>query len=560
MGMQKNRIMPCIISLLFAVLAMQSCQGRAQKENRGTPAPVIPRSGSCSEGEKYGKIIKARCGPLQGVEKDGIRIFRGIPFAKPPVGDLRWKPPQPPAAWRETRLCGAFAAHCPQPRPILGRDEGPESEDCLYLNIWAPAERESEKLPVMVWIHGGGFTTGSGSSRYYDGRHLARKGAVIVTINYRLGPFGFFAHPALSKESNHGVSGNYGILDMIAALKWVKENISSFGGDPDCVTIFGESAGSAGVTCLMASPLAKGLFHRAIAQSNFAVGLPRLKDAGNERESAEKTGQSIAARLGCTKEKNVLEALRGKSANEILQASQPAQGIYGKGVRFRPVVDGWVFPEEPAKTFRKGHQHPVPFIAGTNADEGSIFLRQLPIQNRAAYRLLFRVLFKEKAGDILSLYEAEKANDITDVLKKVTTDIVFLTPVRFAIRSMEKTGSPAYFYYFTRVPQMARKNKLGAFHALEISYIFGAMNATWGFDEVDRKLSETMSSYWVNFAKSGNPNGNGLYKWPAYTKDNDMHLELGDEVKTGTGLRKKYCDAIESMIYQEMSPHIIPKN
>jgi para-nitrobenzyl esterase len=499
-----------------------------------------------TEGQAQTRQLRIKGGIIKGAAKEGLFSFKGLPYARPPVGDLRWRPPQSAPPWEGARDCTAFAPHCPQPRPIMGKDEGSESEDCLYLNIWTPSLKEGEKLPVMVWIHGGGFTTGSGSAKYYDGAHLARKGVVMVTINYRLGPFGFFAHPALSKESDHGVSGNYGILDMIAALEWVKENISSFGGNPNCVTIFGESAGSAAVTCLMASPLAKGLFHRAIAESNFAMGLPRLKEGTRGKESAEKTGESIAAALGC--DKDVPASLRAMNSSRILQASRPAQGIFGRGVKFRPVIDGWVFPEDPAKIFREGRQHPVPFMSGTNADEGTIFLSQIPIKHKAGYRLAINSLFKDNAKDLLSLYPVAKDSDIPAALNRMTTDTVFLTPVRFAVRAMEKTSSPGYFYHFTRVPRIAKTRGLGAFHALEISYVFGTMNEHWGFDATDRKLSEVMSSYWVNFAKNGNPNGKGLPEWPAYTKAHDMHLELGDEIRTGTGLRKKYCDAIESLL------------
>lgn len=550
MPRKKRAEIICTALLILLLISAQACQQRVRSEDRNRQLRSIPSDGSSKPGEPGGAVVKTLYGSIKGIDSDGLLIFKGIPYAQPPAGDLRWKPPQVPARWEGVRDCTAFSPRCPQPAPILGRDTGPESEDCLYLNIWAPKPVEGGKLPVMVWIHGGGFVTGAGSLRYYDGEYLAKKGVVLVTINYRLGPFGFLAHPALSKESAHGVSGNYGILDMIAALQFVKENISSFGGDPGCVTIFGESAGSAAVTCLMATPLARGLFHRAIAESNFALGLPPLKEGnGAEREAAEKTGEKIAAQLGCDKAQDVPAALRKKSAQEVLKASNPAQGIYGKGIKFRPAVDGWVFPEEPPKIFSEGHQSPVPFLSGTNADEGTIFLQQIPVKHLFGYRLAVRLLFKDKAHDFLALYPATKDSEIAGALNKITTDTIFLTPVRFAIRSMEKASSPAYFYYFTRAPKMARDRKLGAFHALEISYVFGHMNEKWGFNQTDKRLSELMSSYWVNFARTGDPNGKGLPHWPAYTTANDTHLELGDEVKTGTGLRKKYCDAIEGIIF-----------
>jgi len=267
---------------------------------------------------------------LAACDKGDVRVYKGIPFAAPPVGDFRWREPQPVKPWDRVRECKEYGPWCPQPRSMVGFESGNEfSEDCLYLNIWTPAKSAKEKLPVMVWIHGGGCTTGSGATKTYDGTKLAQNRVVVVTINYRLGPFGYFAHPLLSKESPHGVSGNYGHLDQIAALRWVKLNIAAFGGDPGCVTIFGESAGSMSVCRLMVSPLAKGLFHRAIAQSGGAHGRNRhLKEKKGLLNSMESEGERLAAKLGCDKAPDVLQALRTKTSQELLEASEPSRHSY----------------------------------------------------------------------------------------------------------------------------------------------------------------------------------------------------------------------------------------
>ncbi|MBW2051458.1 MAG: carboxylesterase family protein [Deltaproteobacteria bacterium] len=273
--------------------------------------------------------VKIESGLISGFtygDKNELRIFKGVPYAAPPVGELRWKPPQPPAYWEGVKNTKKPCAWCPQPESIVfARRTGPQSEDCLYLNIWSTAKDTEEKRPVMVWIHGGGSTTGFGGSLFYSGGKLARRGVVVVTINYRLGPLGYLAHPLLSEESEKGVSGNYGFLDQIAALKWVKKNITAFGGDPDNVTIFGESAGAVAVTRLMVSPLAKGLFHRAIAQSGGAFGRNRhLRERKYNMESAEASGERVARMLGCDQADDPLAAMRAKSAEEIIEATNQA--------------------------------------------------------------------------------------------------------------------------------------------------------------------------------------------------------------------------------------------
>ncbi len=316
--------------------------------------------------------VKITSGLLQGVESDvvpGIAAFKGIPYAAPPVGNLRWKTPILPTKWQDVRKADHYGDSCLQPEDkIIGSKEQQKmSEDCLYLNVWTKSKTGSEKLPVMFWIHGGGCTTGSGSMPYYDGSRLAQKGVVLVTINYRLGPFGYFGHPALSAESEHKVSGNYGLLDQIFALEWVRDNIAAFGGDPGNVTIFGESAGAISVGCLLVSPLARGLFHRAILESGSILGVT------NTLKTLEEQGETLAKSFGTTKPFTA-SSLRAIPADEVLAKSSPAIGLFGKGIKYRPVIDGYVIPEYPMALFEKGKQAPVPMLIGTNKDEVTIFM------------------------------------------------------------------------------------------------------------------------------------------------------------------------------------------
>jgi len=477
-----------------------------------------------------------------------VRVYKGIPFAAPPVGDLRWKPPQPVKPWEGVRACTEFGPWCPQPKQMLGRETARQSEDCLYLNVWTPARKPDEKLPVMVWIHGGGCTTGSGASQFYDGEALARQGVVLVTINYRLGPFGFFAHPALSKESPRGVSGNYGMLDQIEALRWVQRNIAAFGGNPGCVTIFGESAGSASVSRLMVSPPAAGLFHRVIAESGGVHGRNRhLKEQAGNLEPMEKVGEQIAAKLGCDKAADVLAALRAKSAEELLAASDPAQGLFGKGTKFGWIVDGWLLPDDPDKLFDAGKQSKAPLMLGTNADEGTIFLRQLPVKGVIGYDLLVRNLFRDNAGNVLKLFPAASNEDVPAALNRMTTAMAFVWPARAMARAVEKSGGKAYVYHFTRVPPTYRQRGVGALHAGEIPYVFDHTRTLPGFEEKDRDLARVMSACWVRFAAGGDPNGPGLPKWPAYAAAGDEYIEFGDTVEVKSGLYREACDLLDKI-------------
>jgi para-nitrobenzyl esterase len=470
-----------------------------------------------------------------GVNSD-VMVYKGIPYAAPPVGDLRWRAPKPPAKWEGVRKADQFGATCmqtpyPEGSPYRTAPE-PVSEDCLYLNVWSSAKTIRENRPVMVWIHGGAFTRGSGSTSVYDGEMLAQKGVVVVTINYRLGVFGFFAHPELTKESDRNSSGNYGILDQIAALEWVQRNITAFGGDPKRVTIFGESAGSWAVNALVASPLAKGLFQRAIGESgaNFAP-LPKLADA-------EQAGLRVAKSVGA----DSIAALRAKSAAEMMK---------GSGELARPNVDGWLLPDQVYVIFAKGKQNDVPTIIGSNADEGTAFTP--PVVKVDGFKAQAKQRFGDQADEYLSIYPAKSDEQAHASAAAAMRDITFGWEMRTWARMQTKTGkSKAWIYYFSRVSPSPIAKRLGAYHASEIRYVFDNLQ-NQPADDIDRQVAETMSDYWVNFATHGNPNGKHVPKWPAYEEKLDIAMGFGEHILTTEVPNKPALDLLDA--YFEKQRH-----
>lgn len=481
------------------------------------------------------EVPQLASGPISGTLEDGIWTYKGIPFAAPPTGDMRWREPQPVEPWEEVRACTEYGPACPQ----SGGDwmgmlsVGVTDEDCLYLNVWTPAEDPGEDLPVMVWIHGGSFKSGAGSLPIYDGGNLARKGVVLVTINYRLGALGFMAHPLLSKESTHGVSGNYGLLDQIAALKWVRENIEAFGGDPANVTIFGESAGGMSVLDLMASPLAEGLFHRAVVESGPLLDLGLPINRGNTLEAAEDQGEDVSEDLGCDDAEDELAALREVPAEELVKFSSSENELFSP-VNFGPNIDGYVLPQSPSEAFAAGEQAAVPLLTGTNANEGTIFI---PPITRQQLELLAGYLYGDAAAEVLSLFPVE-GEDIKPAMDKFITRMGFASSSRFTAESMAEAGAPAYLYEFVRTSPDPRASSLGSFHGLEIVYVFGNFDQLQveGITQADRDLSMAMMSYWTNFAATGDPNGEGVPAWPAYASDGGHYQELGETITTRTGL------------------------
>ncbi len=503
-----------------------------------------------------GAVVGLDAGQVRGVRAAAgskALVFRGIPFARPPVGPLRWKPPQPAEAWEGVRDGSRFGPACLQPGGGGLRIGGEErSEDCLYLNVWTAAGK-GDGLPVMVWIHGGSFSMGSGSNPIYDGRHFAEDGAVLVTVNYRLGPFGFFAHPALSAESPEHSSGNYGLLDQIAALKWVRKNIAAFGGDPGNVTVFGESAGGVSVGCLLASPLAKGLFQRAILESGVADGVKTpLRSGDGSAPSAEATGVEIADRLGVSEPGSdapaTAAALRAVPADKLLAAGHARLGFFGKGSVLWPVVDDWVLPRPPGKILGAGQGHDVPVLLGTNADEGTLFLRSLPVEDPAGYRLLVHRYFADRSEQVLDLFPVDSVPEIRPAMARLLTVSAFLAPARRTARKLAaRNESPVWLYRFTRVGPGARKMHMGATHGAEIFYVFGnLLKGSWT-EDADFALSRIMHAAWLRFARTGDPNGEGLPRWPAFRRGEEAYLEIGDAVKPGSGFMSAACDLFDEV-------------
>jgi para-nitrobenzyl esterase len=492
-------------------------------------------------------IIQLDGGPIKGKLEDGVRIFLGIPYAAPPIGELRWKPPQELAAWTQVRDCTVFGSSCPQPKQ---QDTGKFSEDCLYLNVWTAAENPDKRLPVMVWIHGGGFNFGSASLPEYNGRNLAKRGVVVVTINYRLGPLGFFVHPLPAKESAHDTSGNYGLLDQIAALKWVRKNIVSFGGDPDRVTIFGQSAGSRSVTLLMISPLSAGLFHRAIAQSGGPIIGSEYLDPGfnGNMANVSKMGRELISRLGCDKAEDVLAAARAKSAQEVLEAADCKTDVFDDGgLFFAPVFDGWVLPKNPLAAYSGGKQHDVPLIVGSTLNEGNIYLADQKDLTVERYRSFLKSRFADHYVKAFEMFPAHKTNEVAPALDRLLTVAANAQPARFVAQSMAHKKSKAYLFQFTRLPGTPMARKLGVHHGVDLAYVFGNLDKSGGYDDTDMLISHRMMDYWVNFAKTGNPNGQGLVDWPAYKSNSDLNLEFANTIHINKHLFKKECDFISRM-------------
>lgn len=502
--------------------------------------------------------VRVEQGSLSGTHGTSadVHVYRGIPYAAPPVGDLRWKAPQPPASWQGVRKATEFSNACwqsqyPASAAIYQAKLPPLSEDCLYLNIWTSAKSAKDRLPVMVWIHGGGFTRGSGGTDAYDGEILSRKGAVIVTINYRLGMFGFFAHPALTAESEHHASGNYALLDQIAALQWVQKNIAAFGGDPHRVTIFGESAGSWAVNVLMASPLAKGLFQRAIGESGGSFS-PMKTLAEAEKEDSYLADSLVSPKHSTADEKapaknpaEVLKSLRAISAEDLLKASDSETT--------RAIVDGWVLPQDISAIFAEGKQNDVPLIVGYNADEGTALAPQATKLQAGLFIAAANQRYGPLASQMLKIYPAGSDQQAISSFYSAYRDQAFGWEMRTWARMETKTGhQQAYLYYFSHRPPGPQSAKLGAFHASEIAYVFGTFPWPFPWDDSDKKLSDAMTSYWVNFAATGNPNGDDLPKWPVYNTNDDQSLNFGDQITVQSGVNKTGLDFFDSY-YQALA-------
>ncbi|HEX8290505.1 MAG TPA: carboxylesterase family protein [Pyrinomonadaceae bacterium] len=482
--------------------------------------------------------VKVSAGVLEGAgpqQSTGVRIFRGVPFAQPPTGDLRWREPRPVKNWQGVKQATSFGPRCMQ-APVFG-DMGFRSavmsEDCLYLNVWTPARSSGERLPVLVYFYGGGFVAGSGDEPRYDGESMASKGIVAVTVNYRLGVFGFLAHPELTKESPHKASGNYGLLDQSAALRWVRQNIAAFGGDPRRVTIAGESAGSMSVSAQMASPFSKGLIAGAIGESGSMIG---NSISAVPLSQAEQGGVKFAATLGASS----LATLRAVAPERLLE--EAAKGGMASVQRFRIAVDGYFFPEDPAEIYAAGRQAGVPLLVGWNSEEAgwaSLLRGQEPTP--ANYEKAVREQMGDRADEALKLYPASNREEVIASATDLAGDrfIGYSTWKWFDLHT-RMGGSPVYRYFYTRPrppmrPEMGNASAglaggvvrgqnapaappaRGAVHAAEIEYALGNLSLVnvYAWTPDDYKVSQTMQGYFANFIKKGDPNGPGLPPWPA---------------------------------------------
>ena len=489
-------------------------------------------------------------GEIQGVYSalnPSVMTFKGVPFAASPTDELRWRPPAPVEPWSGVRDTTTAGPICIQE----SRNDVAQSEDCLFLNIWAPDETP-ELRPVMVWIHGGGYTGGSGSTSLYDGTSFASRDVVLVTINYRLNVFGFLAHPALSAESEHEASGNYGLMDMVASLEWVRDNIASFGGDPDRVTVFGESAGGGAVMSLMLMPQADGLFHRAIAQSNYINGWDRqLRESVGDWTSAEAQGVQLAEAVGASGE-TALPVMRAATATAVKAAARAGSGdtFSRTGYVWAPNVDGWTIPADPLLMYETGQQHDVPLITGMNGNEGSLMALGERIVNVDAFESHVRSVYPDIAETVLDHYQNTTTESVRAAIDRLVHDMFFAGPVLTQARTHTKVTSPVWLYHFTRVPPTDLGATMGSHHAAELVYVFGTMTpkqtspkeaplglTTEGdWTETDRQLSEAMMQYWVRFAATGNPNRGELPQWTEFNESTNYHLVLGDKVEESTEL------------------------
>ncbi len=476
--------------------------------------------GSCAEQKQEPGLVKTTNGMVQGSVEGDLTVFKGIPFAAPPVGDLRWKAPQPIEPWEGVKKTTEFA-----PAPMQGGNPpSGKSEDCLYLNIWSPAKSPDEKIPVLVWIYGGGFSFGSTSEPVYDGTNLAKKGVILVSIPYRVGQLGFLAHPELSAENPNNVSGNYGLLDMIAGLEWIQKNIAAFGGDPNKVTIFGESAGGIAVSMLCASPLAKGLFQGAISQSGGSFGPSRPTTFPGENmktlKVAEQDGVSYAEKAGASS----LEELRNIPADKLPMGMGMGGGW--------PIIDGYVIPDDQFTLYESGQYNDVPVLIGYNSDEGASFSRE---KDPEKHKESVHLRYGPYADSLLAAYPLED-NAVTKTARDLARDAAFGWQTWSWARLQAKTGdSNVFYYYFDKhpdYPEDSPKYGYGSPHGQEVAYVFLNLDNP-DLSETDTEISEAMGTYWTNFAKYGDPTGEGMPNWPAFDNETKKVMYFQQEPKVG---------------------------
>ena len=462
--------------------------------------------------------VKVEEGLVQGTSEDGLTVYKGIPFAAPPVGDLRWKAPQPAAKWQGVKLADKFA-----PGPVQGGNPpSGKSEDCLYLNVWSPAKSDKERIPVLVWIYGGGFGAGATSEANYSGEKLAKKGVVLVSIAYRVGVLGFMAHPELSAENSNKVSGNYGLLDMIAGLKWIQKNIAAFGGDPNKVTIFGESAGGIAVSMLCASPLAKGLFHGAISQSGGSFGPPRPTTFPGENLKRLPDAETVGAAYAKTAGVSSIADLRKIEADKL----PPGRGW--------PIIDGYVIPDDQYKLYEAKKYIDVPILVGYNSDEGASFS---PPKTPEDYINGVKNRYGKFADDLIKAYPVGTTT-VPKTARDLARDAAFGWHTWSWARLHTNTGkTKAYYYYFDQHPEFPAESPrfgYGSPHGQDVGFVFQHLNPnSQNATNTDQQISEAMATYWTNFAKYGHPNGNGVPEWPAFSDGKPIVMHFNQTAHTG---------------------------
>jgi len=494
---------------------------------------LAPTGAWCSSAQTPTATVQIESGLIAGVPDSALTTYKSIPFAAPPVGALRWRPPERPRRWSGVRTADKFGPVCMQSgASVPGAAEEPVSEDCLTLSIWTPSKSPDDKLPVMVWIPGGGFTQESASMPLYWGDALARRGVIVVSINYRVGVFGFLAHPELTRESPNHSSGNYGLLDQIAALVWIKANIAAFGGDPARVTIWGQSAGSLSVNLLMASPLARGLFQGAIGESG-GFFVPPAATGSVEKwflPGAEQQGVKFAATAGAPS----VEAMRKLGLEQILKASDAGTT--------HPIMDGFVLPQEPFDVFTAGHQNDVPLLLGSNANEGRPLIagRDVKLSSFAddIGKAYGSDVIGQLANESLKIYPATTDAEAHESRANFERDLRFGWDMWTWARLQTKTGKgKVFYYYFAHLPPAPQSSPFaywGAGHWAELPYVFDHLSQyQWAWTDADRALADTMATYWTNFSKSGDPNGPTVPAWPNFTTKNGYLLHFNDTLSIG---------------------------
>ena len=520
---KSKALLPVMITVLIVLIIFAGCT-QSQQDGLQTSKPTPASTGTAPLSDPT--LVKTDAGYVSGLEQDDLKVYLGIPFAAPPTGELRWRPPAPVQPWDGVRQATAFAANPPQPP----QTSPGQSEDCLYLNIWTPAKSADEKLPVMVFFYGGAFgqIEGSGRMSAFNGTTLAKEGVILVTPAYRLGPLGFLTHPGLDNESSTNSSGNYGIMDQVAALQWVQRNIEAFGGDPSRVTIFGQSAGGESVLIHLVSPGSRGLFQQAIVESGpFWAHGPTI-DNVHSKADAEEIGILYAKSLGYSGPDAILR-MRNVSADVLVNATPwPASSWQNTHtLKFEPTIDGVLLPASVDELFLERSENPVPFLIGTNADDGGVLTANANM-TVPEYVTLIRNYFGSGADAVLLSYPASSTEEVQQSLARIMTRYDFADSAKFAAGSMADLNPDTYLYrYSYNIPSL----NMGAFHGSETLLLFGSgpeLNA-------DPAVTNYMVDLWTRFAKTGNPNGGMNVTWPQYTREGDQYLDINSTLSVKTG-------------------------